>query len=140
VAGGNGKGWQWADLNRRPKAYESSDWILILLVIRQLHFLKIGYFGIFWTNKGDTGTNLLMPKRPQFDYRKTPKGWLINVPGSISNSGCRERLYFSTRDLAKAESQRLSEKYKKHGENASVIPPRVADDATKALEILSGFP
>ena len=80
-----------------------------------------------------------MPKRPQFDYKKTSRGWLLNVPASISNSGNRERLYFTSRDLAKAESQRLSEKYKKHGENASVIPPGVADDATKALVILSPF-
>jgi integrase len=80
-----------------------------------------------------------MPKRPQFDYKKTPRGWLINVPASISKSGNRERLYFTTRDLAKAESQRLSEKYKKHGENASVIAPGLADDATKAMEMLSAF-
>ncbi len=80
-----------------------------------------------------------MAKRPQFEYKNTPRGWLVNVPASISKSGCRERLYFKSRDLAKAEAQRLSVNYTKHGENASVISPGVADDATKALEILSGF-
>ena len=70
------------------------------------------------------------------------------MPASISQSGNRERIYLTTRDLVKAEARRLSEKYKKrgekhgekHGENASVISPGVADEATKALEILSGFP
>lgn len=57
----------------------------------------------------------------------------------MSKSGSRERRYFASRDLAKAEAKRLSEKYTKHGENASVIPSGVADDATKALEILSTF-
>ncbi len=81
-----------------------------------------------------------MPRRPKFDHKYTPSGWKIDIPGSISESGLRERVFFATRDLAKAESQRLREKYKQHGENASIIRPGVADDATKALDILSGFP
>src|ERR1035437_3921183 len=80
-----------------------------------------------------------MPKSPQFGYMKTPRGWLVNVPASISESGNRERRYFTSRDLAKAEAQTLSEKYKKHGANAAIIPPGVAEDAVKALEILAGF-
>lgn len=80
-----------------------------------------------------------MPKRPQFAYKNTSKGWLLNVPASISKSGRRERLYFASRDLAKAEAKNLSEKYKKHGENASVISPAVAEDAVKAMEILTPF-
>jgi integrase len=80
-----------------------------------------------------------MPKTPKFAFKKTTRGWLLNVPASISASGVRERRYFTTRDLVKAEAQRLSEKYKKHGENASVIPPGVADDAVKALAILTDF-
>lgn len=52
----------------------------------------------------------------------------------------RRRAQFCVgRDLAKDEAQRLSEKYKKHGENASTIPPGIADDAVKALEILGGL-
>ena len=80
-----------------------------------------------------------MPKAPKFAYKNTTRGWLLNVPASISASGTRERLYFTTRDLAKNKAQRLSEKYKKHGENASVIHPGVAEDAVKAQEILAGF-
>jgi integrase/recombinase XerD len=80
-----------------------------------------------------------VPKSPKFAYKNTPRGWLLNVPASLSESGQRERRYFKTRDLAKDEAQRLSEKYKKHGENASAIPPGIADDAVKALEILGGL-
>ena len=61
------------------------------------------------------------------------------MPASISKSGSRERRYFTSRDLAKADSQRLREEYTKHGENASVLNPGDAHDAAKALDILSDF-
>ena len=78
-----------------------------------------------------------MPRSPSFDYRKTPKGWLVEVPPPLSDSGRRERRYFGSRDKAKNEAQSLKERYRQHGEEAAVLPPRVADDATKALEILA---
>ena len=80
----------------------------ILLAFSGLHFDKFVIFGIFSANTGNTGTKTDMPKKPQFDYKKTPRGWLLNVPASISQSGNRERLYFTTRDLVKAEARRLS--------------------------------
>ena len=44
-----------------------------------------------------------MPRPPSFDYRKTSKGWLVHIPGSVSDTGRLRRRYFKTRDEAKAD-------------------------------------
>jgi len=79
-----------------------------------------------------------VPRTPSFAYKNTSKGWLVDVPPSLSESGSRERRYFSSRDKAKAEATRLKEEYRQHGEGATSLPPRIADDATNALKILEG--
>ncbi len=80
-----------------------------------------------------------MAKNPRFDYRKTPKGWLVNVPGSVSDTGRFRRRYFTTRDEAKAECQRLREIHDGTRTKASDISAALAEDATRAAEILSPF-
>lgn len=77
-----------------------------------------------------------MPRTPKFQYRKTPDGWLVNVPASVSESGKRERHYHKTRDLAKDHATKLREKFLEHGSAASAIRPSMAEDATRATEIL----
>ncbi|MBK1853696.1 tyrosine-type recombinase/integrase [Verrucomicrobiaceae bacterium 5K15] len=78
-----------------------------------------------------------MPRTPRFDYRKTSKGWLVNVPASASDTGKFRRRYFSTRDEAKAEAKRLREAA--NGTRAKAIDIRadLAADAIKASELLS---
>lgn len=60
----------------------------------------------------------------------------MNVPASLSESGRRERHFHKTRDLAKDHAARLREKTRDHGSAAGVIRPSLAEDATKAAEIL----
>lgn len=80
-----------------------------------------------------------MPRLPKFEFKKSNKGWVINVPPSVSASGRRERLYFDTRDAARVEAQRLADKYRKHGEEAAAVSPSIAADASKAIAILAPF-
>ncbi|MEK7953254.1 tyrosine-type recombinase/integrase [Luteolibacter soli] len=80
-----------------------------------------------------------MAKNPRFDYRKTPKGWLVNIPGSVSDTGRFRRRYFETRDQAKAECQRLREIYQGGRAKASDITAALAEDATRAAELLAPF-
>jgi integrase len=80
---------------------------------------------------------MIMPRSPSFDYRKTPKGWLVQIPGSVSDTGRFRRRYFKTRDAAKAECQRLREINKGLQEKAVDIAPDLAADACRARELLA---
>jgi integrase len=60
------------------------------------------------------------------------------VPASISDTGKLQRLYFKTRDSALATATTLRNDYKENGEKASVLPPRIADQAIAALKLLEG--
>jgi integrase len=77
-----------------------------------------------------------MARIAELNYRKTPKGWLVNVPGSLSDTGRFRRRYFSTRDKAKAETQRLNEIQKGQRGLAADISTATAEDAIKARELL----
>lgn len=79
-----------------------------------------------------------MPRVPSFKVRNTPKGWLLHVPASLSDTGKLQRRYFRTRDAATEEASRIRGEYRAHGEAASVLPPRVADEALAAMKLLEG--
>ncbi len=79
-----------------------------------------------------------MARIAELNYRKTPKGWLVNVPGSLSDTGRFRRRYFTTRDKAKAETQRLNEIQKGQRGLAADISSATAEDAIKARELLAG--
>jgi integrase len=78
-----------------------------------------------------------MARIAELNYRKTPKGWLVNVPGSLSDTGRFRRRYFTTRDKAKAETQRLNEIQKGQRGLAADISTATAEDAIKARELLA---
>lgn len=77
-----------------------------------------------------------MPKTPKFAVKNTPRGWKLNVPASISDTGKKQELYFTSRDKATEEAQRFRANYRANGEAATVLPPRVADDALRAWKLL----
>jgi integrase len=79
---------------------------------------------------------MIMPRPPSFEYKKSPKGWLVCVPGSVSDTGRFRRRYFKTRDEAKTESQRLREISKGIQAKAIDIAPELAADAIRARELL----
>jgi len=80
-----------------------------------------------------------MARTPTFHYRKTSKGWLVNIPSGISDTGRFRRRYFATRDLAKAESQRLREIHQGQRQKAADIPAALAESALAAAEMLRPF-
>lgn len=73
---------------------------------------------------------------PKFAYTQTPKGWRISVPAAISDTGKRQQLFLPTREKAAARSKQLREQYRANGEQATILPPRVADDALRAWQML----
>jgi integrase len=80
-----------------------------------------------------------MGRKPTFRYQKTPRGWKVELPASISPSRERERVYHKTRDAAKEYALKLKTDYESHGSNATAIRPSLAEDAVKAAEILEPY-
>ncbi len=79
-----------------------------------------------------------MPKAPKFQVKNTPRGWLLHVPASISDTGKLQRRYFKTKEAALLEATTFRKDYRAHGEQSTALPPRIADQALSAVKLLQG--
>lgn len=78
-----------------------------------------------------------MPKRISFTPEKDPRrGWRINVPAVLTQTGKRERRFFRTRELAQAHAATLKKALAEHGANTQSIRPSLAEAATAAEKLL----
>lgn len=77
-----------------------------------------------------------MPRKPSFNYLRTPYGWKVELPASLSSSGKRERAFFATRDKARDYAEQLATKHKKHGASHTALKPSLAEATLQALAIL----
>lgn len=80
-----------------------------------------------------------MARPARFKFTKTDRGYLVNVTAKHSATGRREQRYFKTRDQASAFASDLREKAQEHGSQALAISPSLAEQATKAVELLKPF-
>ena len=80
-----------------------------------------------------------MPKKATFKVTSTPRGWKVEVPGRISKSGDRERMYFKTREKAKEYASKLRDDRDAHGAGAAIIRPALAEEALQAAAMLEPF-
>jgi integrase/recombinase XerD len=81
-----------------------------------------------------------MARTPSFKWKhEKGRGWVVNIPPSVSELNRRERCYFETRDEAKEYAQGLAKKYREHGSQSSGIRPALAEDATKAAKLLKDY-
>jgi integrase len=71
--------------------------------------------------------------------KKTPKGWRINIPEILSESGKRQRLFFPTRDDAERFASPLRRNYRS-GESDRLLPPTKTRFAIRAFDILGDRP
>lgn len=78
-----------------------------------------------------------MARKTEFNHVRTRAGWMVSIPPKLSSTGKRERCYFKTRDAARDFAAGLKEKTKANGENASAIPPAMAEDAVLAAAVLA---
>ena len=78
-----------------------------------------------------------MARTPKFTVKKTPAGWMLNLPATVTDSGRRERHFYKSRDLAREASEKLRADFLEHGGNVNAITPTLAADATRAAAILS---
>jgi len=75
-------------------------------------------------------------KTPRFRPIKSPEGWRVNVPSSLSKDGKRVRRFFPTRDAADAFASQLRSQLAQHGFGAKILPPAHTDAAARAFVIL----
>ena len=75
-------------------------------------------------------------KAPRFKAVKTPKGWRLNVPASLSPEGKRSRRFFQSRDEAQGEAAKLRTQLAQHGTGTRILPPAQADSAVRAFAML----
>lgn len=80
-----------------------------------------------------------MARPAKFTITKIKNSWQVNVPGKFTLSGVRERHFFKTKEQALAEQKRLRNASKVFGENSSGISPSLAEQATKAAELLAPY-
>jgi integrase len=69
----------------------------------------------------------------------TDKGWRLNIPPKLSETGRRQQLFFRTQVLAKAAADDLKAKREEFGSQARAISPTIAEQATKAHSLLLPF-
>jgi integrase len=77
-----------------------------------------------------------MARTPKFQVKKTPAGWMLNLPATVTDSGRRERHFYKSRDKAREASEKLRTDFLAHGGNVNAITPTLAADATRAAAIL----
>lgn len=80
-----------------------------------------------------------MARTPSFAVTDSQRGWRVEVPASLSDTGKRIQRYFPTREKGTEFAKSLRRNFKDFGSQARTLSPGSTEDATKALELLEGF-
>jgi len=78
-----------------------------------------------------------MPRRPDFEPYESPRGWVVNVPASMSADGTRSRKYFQSKTEAKTYAASLRSSHNS-GLRGAMISATLALQAAEAERILDG--
>lgn len=77
-----------------------------------------------------------MPRQATFAPKQTDKGWVINIPSSMTPDGRRRRRFFPTRDDARVFSEKLQTQYKNEGAAALGLSAEERVLASKAFDLM----
>ena len=66
---------------------------------------------------------------------KTADGWMLSIPPALSETGKRQRRFFTSKDKAEKEAAPLREKYRT-GKAGNILPPDQHRAALQAFQIL----
>ena len=76
-------------------------------------------------------------RAPAFKFTKSPRGYVVNTPASLSETGQRTRQYFATQDEARGACTELRTRFLNHGTAAPTLPPGQSDLAARAFQLLT---
>jgi hypothetical protein len=65
--------------------------------------------------------------------------WVLNIPASLSDTGERRRVYFSTEPLAQAQADKLQRERKQWGVRAKHAEPHLVTEAVAADKLLQPY-
>lgn len=77
-----------------------------------------------------------MARRTQFQPVEGPHGWRLNVPAKYTETGKRERHFFTTKQKALDAAKELKKAAAEFGHRSQAIRPSLAEEATAAAELL----
>lgn len=81
-----------------------------------------------------------MAKPPKFNPKRTENGrWRLSIPGSYSESGKRQQLFFKTHKEAKQAADHWKQQAADFGKQSRVIKPSLAEAAVQAEAMLKPF-
>lgn len=81
-----------------------------------------------------------MAKPPKFIPKRTANGrWRLSIPGSFSDTGKRQQLFFKTQREASQSAEHWKRQAREFGEQARAIKPTLAEAAVQAEELLKPF-
>ena len=75
-------------------------------------------------------------RAPAFKFTKGLRGYVVNTPASLSETGQRTRQYFATQDEARGACTELRNRFLNHGTAAPTLPPGQSDLAARAFQLL----
>ena len=75
-------------------------------------------------------------RAPAFKFAKSPRGYVVNTPAGLSETGQRTRQYFATQDEARGACAELRTRFLNHGTAAPTLPPGQSDLAARAFRLL----
>ena len=76
-------------------------------------------------------------RAPAFKFTKTPRGYVVNTPATLSETGKRTRQYFATQDEARGACTELRNRSLDHGTSAPTLAPGRSDLASRAFGLLA---
>jgi integrase len=81
-----------------------------------------------------------MARQITFQTVKTPKGWRVNIPATLSKDGTRQRRFFPTQKAAIGFLQSLKIRKENFGVASGILKPWQEEQAAKAFELLEEHP
>jgi integrase len=79
-----------------------------------------------------------MARTARFKVIGTDRGWRVNVPANLSETGKRQQRYFPTRDKASEFATSLRQSSHDYGASSKLLSPADTSDAQQALAMLGG--
>lgn len=79
-----------------------------------------------------------MARHARFQAVNTDRGWKVEIPAPLSETGKRQQRFFPTRDKAQEFASSLRASAMQYGASSPILSPAATDDAQQALSMLAG--
>jgi hypothetical protein len=77
--------------------------------------------------------------KPRKDKNRATSPWWISIPPKLSGTGRRQKRYFSTKEEADGEAQRIKIRKENHGTASKLLSPADEQQAASAFKLLKDF-